>query len=55
MTQRELLPTSFDKVKTTNKKGHNLSEWTFGINNDLNIVDNNPQFIVIVKTDCGGL
>jgi hypothetical protein len=55
MTQYDLFKTSFNMVKTTNDNGRSLLEWTFEINNDLNIIDNDPQIIPIIRTNCGGM
>ena len=55
MSQPVLFETSFNKIKGTNDRGYNLTDWKFEVNNNLNIIPDNPQIITIVRTNCGGL
>jgi hypothetical protein len=55
MAQNTSFARSFNAVKTNNSSGYSLAEWNFKVNNELNIVKNNPQIISIVRTSCGGL
>ncbi len=55
MSQRALFERSFDAIKGGNEEGYHLADWQFELNNNLNIVPNNPQIISIIRTSCGGL
>ena len=55
MSQRALFERSFDAIRGVNETGYHLADWQFEVNNNLNIISNNPQIISIIRTNCGGL
>jgi hypothetical protein len=55
MAQNKSFARSFNAVKSNNSSGYNLVEGNLKVNNELDIVKNNPRIISIVRTSCGGL